>query len=91
MKTTAYIHLSRDWDNEPKLEVFGLDMSDCSHGDYVLLETREIEVELPDNATELEIEHLERKARRIRDAASAEIRNVEERIESLRCLEYRPS
>ena len=90
MKATIHIFATKDYRGEPEIAVSTWDMSESSTGDFLLLETREIEVEIPDyrELTLLEVRHLERKAERVRNAAAAEVRNIEQRIEELRCLEY---
>lgn len=87
-KHTIHIHLTRDWKGDQELYVSSYEMTKASHGDYIHLEAREIEVEMPSDTAALEIDHLQQKAERIRAATQAELQRIAEQIDNLRCLEY---
>lgn len=95
---TIYIAVRKyHWQDEPVIVVDNQDMSDI-HADanssvslYKVLEAREIEVpEIPSQAelNGVEIEGLEKLRQRVQEEAREKVRQINERIANLTCLEH---
>lgn len=87
---TVYIHAHRDYKDEIKFSAFGCDMSQYG---YTLLETKQVSVEF-DIADDFNLDAEEIKAmraeqKRILAEAQNQVTRLEERIQSMLCIEHK--
>ena len=88
----AVVHWRKwEWENEP---VYIINPSDLSRVDpcYVPVREIEIEVEIPDDfdPRPQQIEALRKEKQRILAEAEVKATNIEEQIQRLLCIEYKP-
>ena len=90
IKTTAFIHAQRSYGGKYEFTVF---QSDVSGYGYFLVCKKEIEVtaDIDDNFSidAAEIASLKEQKKKIQAEANKKIVEIEERIQSLLCIEYK--
>jgi hypothetical protein len=94
MKVTVkgFLHWHKyEWAKDPSYQIWRSDMSDTSP-DYVCLGEREFEVEVPDDfdPRPSQISALRAYKQKILAETQAKVDNIEEQIQRLLCLEYKP-
>ncbi len=87
---TVYIHAQRNYKDEIKFSVIGCDMSQYG---YVLLETKNVTVEfnIADDFSldAAEIKAMRAEQKRIQAEAQMLVTRLEDRIQSLLCIEHK--
>jgi hypothetical protein len=80
-----------EWEKEPSFQFWRCDMSD-NGPEYVSLGVREVEVEIPDDfdPRPQQIAKLREHKRKIQAEAQAKADNIEDQIQRLLCLEFKP-
>ena len=87
------IHASKDWQNNVVFSAKSCDMSDYGYTYIGITKTVTIEFEAPDdfNLTEFEIEALRKQQKKIQADAQRQVVEIEERIQSMLAIEYKPA
>ncbi|PIJ51972.1 hypothetical protein BL250_03140 [Erwinia sp. OLTSP20] len=77
------------WENEFSIRVMDYDPPDNENVTTVLLTTLDISIDIPSvNLTQCEIDGLEKMKSRIVTDSQMRIKEIEEKIQSLRCIEH---
>ena len=94
IKSTMFVHAEKAYFGE---EEFNLSLLACDMSQYGFILIGEVEVsvdyDLPDNLniTQLEIDSLRKAQKRIQAEAQNNITRIEEKIQSLLCIEHKVS
>ena len=92
IKSTMFVHAQKSYFGE---EEFNLSLLACDMSEYGYIFIGEVEVsvnyDLPDNfnITQLEIDSLRKEQKRIQAEAQNNITRLEEKIQSLLCIEHK--
>lgn len=95
MKVTikVFLHWHKyDWEEKPSYQLWRCDISDQGP-EYVCLGEREVEVEVPDEFDPRPHQIASLRAAKSKVLAEAQVKanNIEEQIQRLLCLEYKPA
>lgn len=94
MKTTikAFLHWHKyDWEDSPRFQLYPTDMTSCGP-EYVPIKEIEVEVEIPDDfdPAPQQIAALRAKKQEIQANAQVQANNIEEQIQRLLAIEFKP-
>ena len=92
IKTKVLVHWHMNsWQTKPEWIINSHDMT-CCGPEYVVAAKQEIEVEVPDDfdPRPKQIDSLRKKKDEVLAAAQMQVNNIEEQIQRLLCLEYKP-
>lgn len=80
------------WEQKYSVAAHDMSKSECFDGKYVCLGEHEVEIPIPTdvNPAALAIAALERHRDVVREQMMQKISVIDERIESIRCIEYKP-
>lgn len=87
---TAYIQAQRTYDGQVSLKALTVNMSEYGYTP-VLEQTVTFEADIPDDfdIVSAEIDQLQKTKKKIQADAQLQVTQIEERIQSLQCLEYK--
>jgi hypothetical protein len=91
MKMKAYVHAQySEWAKEYRFSIWSQDMSSC--GGYVLVQEVEVDFEAPPREVLVNgtIEAYRKEQQNIRAEAESKVNRIQQAIDDLLCLEYKP-
>lgn len=91
---TLYIHYATSTYSTKKIVVSSADFTKCSPDQYVLLETRNIEIQVnqpePIDIIGLQVDQLREQKTKVAADAQLQIATIEDKIQQLLCIDYTP-
>ena len=87
-----FLHVRMDWRNEPEYNAYQTDMSgDNYFGSLVTKKTVDVEFDIPDgfNVNDELVKTLRKQQKTIQADAQMKLTQIEERIQSLLCIEHK--